>query len=155
MSQPQINMQRVYLKGASLELPGAPHAFANGGNVEVHSHLDLHVGSSELEPSTFEVAVRATLTLTQEREGQKKVLAVIEGEQAGVFTLLDIPAQDLQGVLSVGCAQALFPYLRVNLADMMTRATLAPFHLPDVNFAAMFQQMQQQAAGGSAPVALH
>lgn len=158
MSQPQINMQRVYLKGASLEMPGAPQSFLTPGQVQVHSHLDIAISSVDLGDSAYEVAVRCTLTLTHPAQGAdaSKVLAIVEGEQAGVFTLTDVPANDVQAVLSVGCAQALFPYLRVNIADSMTRATLQPFHLPDVNFGAMFQQAQQanQPADAS-PVTVH
>ena len=38
-----------------------------------------------------------------------------------------------------------YPYLRANLADLMTRANVPPVHLPEVNFEVLYQQRLAQA----------
>jgi preprotein translocase subunit SecB len=40
----------------------------------------------------------------------------------------------------------LYPYLRANVADAITRTSLPPLHLAEVNFQALFEQRLAQAA---------
>jgi preprotein translocase subunit SecB len=49
-----------------------------------------------------------------------------------------------------------YPYLRANIADMVTRAGFPPVHLAEINFEAFYQQrlqglaeQQQQQQGGA------
>jgi preprotein translocase subunit SecB len=44
----------------------------------------------------------------------------------------------------------LFPYLRSNIADMISRAGFQPVHLSEINFHALYEQRLQQAASGQA-----
>lgn len=146
MTTPQVSLKRVFLKNASLEVPGAPVLFGSTPAVSGHTHMDLHLNVQDIGDSHFEVTVRATLTLSHKLadDPNPKALAVVECEQAGIFQLIDIPQEDMAGVLYVNCVQSLYSYLRPNVTDLMVRATLPPFHLPDVNFLAMFQQQQEQ-----------
>jgi preprotein translocase subunit SecB len=40
----------------------------------------------------------------------------------------------------------LYPYLRANVADAITRTSLPPLHLAEVNFQALFEQRMAEAA---------
>ena len=50
-------------------------------------------------------------------------------------------------VIGVACPQIVYPYLRGNVADIVTRAGFPPVHLAEINFQAMYEQQQAQAAG--------
>jgi preprotein translocase subunit SecB len=39
-----------------------------------------------------------------------------------------------------------YPYLRGNVADLITRAGFPPVHLAEINFQAMYEQQQAQQA---------
>ena len=55
-------------------------------------------------------------------------------------------------MLGIACPTILYPYLRSNIADTISRAGFQPIHLNEVNFHGMYEQrlMQaQQAAAGS------
>jgi preprotein translocase subunit SecB len=39
----------------------------------------------------------------------------------------------------------LYPYLRANVADAITRTSLPPLHLAEVNFQALFEQRMAEA----------
>jgi preprotein translocase subunit SecB len=39
-----------------------------------------------------------------------------------------------------------YPYLRGNVADLVTRAGFPPVHLAEINFQAMYEQQQAEAA---------
>jgi preprotein translocase subunit SecB len=51
-------------------------------------------------------------------------------------------------VVSVVCPQILYPYLRAIVSDVCTRAGFPPILLTEVNFQAMYEAQQAQAAQG-------
>ena len=56
-------------------------------------------------------------------------------------------------MLGITCPTILYPYLRSNMADVISRAGFQPIHLNEINFHGMYEHrlMQaQQAAGDSA-----
>jgi preprotein translocase subunit SecB len=50
-------------------------------------------------------------------------------------------------LLGIGCPNIVYPYLRSNIADVITRAGFPPVHLAEINFEAFYQQRQQALAG--------
>jgi preprotein translocase subunit SecB len=53
--------------------------------------------------------------------------------------------------MGIACPQIVYPYLRGNVADVITRAGFPPVHLAEINFQAMYEQQQAQAASAPAP----
>jgi len=149
-AQPLFNIQRTYLKGLSLELPKGAETFLQQGNPNID--LNLAVSSTQLADGVFEVTLRATVS--SQIDG--KNLFMLEVDQAGIFEIRNIPAEQMQGVLEVSCPGILAPYLRAQVADALARATLPIFYLPEVNWLAMFQQRiaeaQAQAAQNDAVI---
>ena len=43
-------------------------------------------------------------------------------------------------LLGIGCPNIIYPYLRSNVADAITRAGFPPIHLTEINFEAFYQQ---------------
>lgn len=131
---PAFNMQRVYLKDLSLEMPNAPHIFLEQAapNVEVN----IGIGGQRLAETMFE----ATITITVTTKIEEKVLYLVEATQGGIFEIANIPQEQYDPLLGIVCPTMLYPYLRANIADAITRTSLPPLHLTDVNFQALFQQ---------------
>lgn len=145
-AEPMFGIQRTYLKGISLEMPRGAETFVQQGNP--HIDVNLGVSSAQLADGVFEVTLRGTLTGSIEG----KTLFVLEADQAGIFEIRNIPAQDMPGLLEVSCPTILTPYLRAQVADVLARATLPVFHLPEINWMAMQQQriaQEAQAPAGS------
>jgi preprotein translocase subunit SecB len=137
---PTFNMQRVYLKDLSLEVPNAPNIFLEqeGPKVEVA----INVGGQALAETVFE----STITITVTTRIQDKVLYLVEATQAGIFEIANIPAEQLDPLMGIVCPTMLYPYLRANVADAITRTSLPALHLAEVNFQALFEQRLEQAA---------
>jgi len=80
-----------------------------------------------------------------------KVAFLIEAKQAGIFDIRNIPDEQLDPLVGIACPTILFPYLRSNIADAITRAGFPPIHLAEINFQALYEQrlaqLQQQAEG--------
>ena len=54
-------------------------------------------------------------------------------------------------MLAIACPTILYPYLRSNIADIVTRAGFQAIHLAEINFHAMYEQRLAQASAGSWP----
>jgi preprotein translocase subunit SecB len=137
---PVFNMQRVYLKDLSLEMPNAPNIFLEqeGPKVEVA----INVGGQALADTVYESTITVTVTT---RIGEK-VLYLVEATQGGIFEISNVPAEQLDPLMGIVCPTMLYPYLRANIADAITRTSLPPLHLAEVNFQALFEQRMAQAA---------
>jgi preprotein translocase subunit SecB len=143
---PSMNLQRCYMKGLSVEMPHAPKIFLEQGQLQMD--LNVTLAQQELDANIHEVVVRGTLTA---KLGDR-VVYLIEAEQAGIFELRDIPADQFSGVINVVCPNIIYPYLRALVADTISRTGLPVFHLPEVNWAAMFEQAAQAQQLAAAPV---
>ncbi len=138
-TDPVFAMQRVYLKDLSLEMPNAPQIFLEQEtpNVEV----SLNVGGERLAETVFE----ATVTVTTTTKIGDKTLYLVAATQAGIFEIANVPEEQFEPLIGIVCPTMLFPYLRANVADAISRTSLPPLHLAEVNFQALFEQRAQQA----------
>jgi len=141
---PSFNLQRTYLKDLSLELPNAPQIFLEQDAPTVE--VAITVGGQRLAETVFESTVTATITTRI----NDKVLYLVEATQAGVFEAANIPADQLDPLLGIVCPTMLYPYLRANMADAITRSSLPPLHLAEVNFQHMYEQRLAQLREESA-----
>ena len=141
---PVFNIQRMYLKDLSLEQPNSPQILLEQQQPQVD--INLGVGAEQVADGIFEVTVTATVT-TKVKE---RTLFLVEAKQAGIFEIRNVPADQMQGIISIVCPQMIYPYLRAIVSDICTRAGFPPILLTEVNFQAMFQaQQEQQAAQGN------
>lgn len=137
--QPVFNIQRIYLKDASLEIPGAPKIFLETEAPTVEVQLD--VANAGVIDAIYEVTITVTVT-TRVKE---QVAFLVEAKQAGIFEIRDVPAEQIEPLLGIVCPNIIYPYLRTNLSDLITRTGFPPIHLAEINFEAFFNQKKQQA----------
>jgi preprotein translocase subunit SecB len=144
---PVFQIQRMYLKDLSLEQPNSPQILLEQTQPQVD--INLGMGAASVADGVFEVTVTATVTT---KVGDK-VLFLVEAKQAGIFEIRNVPDEQMQGIVSIVCPQMIYPYLRAIVSDVCTRAGFPPILLTEVNFQAMFEAQQAQAAaqanGGS------
>jgi preprotein translocase subunit SecB len=138
--QPVFQIQRVYLKDLSLEQPNSPAIFLEQEGPAIEVSLD--VGAEQLADGIYET----TVTITVTAKIKDKVAFLVEGKQGGIFEARNIPAEQLDPMLGIGCPTIIYPYLRANIADMITRAGFPPVHLAEINFEAFYQQRLQAMA---------
>lgn len=142
-SQPVFQIQRVYLKDASLEQPNSPQIFLE--QTEPSVNIQLGVEGQALAEGVYEVCVTATV---HTQVGEKTVF-LVECKQAGIFEISGFEPEQLDPVMGVACPQIVYPYLRSNVADLINRAGFPPVHLSEINFQAMYEQRQMEAAGNA------
>ncbi len=138
---PLFNIEKLYVKDLSLEIPNAPAIFLERENPQVD--LQLHTQATVVEDGVFEVVV--TVTVTAKLPEKDKVLFLIEAKQAGIFQVRNIPSEEMESVLAVVCPNILYPYLREVVSDVAVRGGFAPVLLNPINFESIYQQQKQQA----------
>jgi preprotein translocase subunit SecB len=144
---PVFQIQRMYLKDLSLEQPNSPQILLEQQQPQVD--INLTMGAESVSDGIFEVTVAATVTT----KVKDRTLFLVEAKQAGIFEIRNVPQEQLDGIIGIVCPQMIYPYLRAIVSDVCTRAGFPPILLTEVNFQAMFEAQQQQAAaqanGGS------
>ncbi len=139
-NQPMFNIQRIYLKDMSLEQPNSPAIFLQQEGPAIEVSID--VGSEQLADGIYE----ATCTVTVTAKVGEKVAFLVEGKQAGIFEARNIPEGQLEPLLGIACPNILYPYLRANIADLVSRGGFPPVHLSEINFEVFYQQRKQAMA---------
>lgn len=147
--QPVFNMDKIYVKDLSLEIPNAPKIFMARETPQLD--IQLHTQASSIEEGLFEVLVMATVTA---RIGEK-IMFLIEARQAGIFQIRNIPTEELEPILAVMCPNILFPFLREVVSDLAVRGGFSSVLLNPINFEALYQQQKQQQAQVSSPATTH
>ncbi len=137
---PQFAIQRVYTKDISFETPNSPAIFQKEWKPELK--LDLDTRSAKLSDDTYEVVLALTVTATV--EGQTAFLA--EVQQAGIFTIGNLPEAQLAHTIGAFCPTTLFPYARESVANLVNRGSFPQINLAPVNFDALFASYVQQKA---------
>jgi len=140
-NQVQLRIERLYLKDASFESPGSPSIFAQQ-QWRPKSHVDINTRTNSLGDNRHEVVLTATVTSSREDD---KVAFVVEVQYAGIFVVEGATEPQLQQVLGIACPTTLFPYVRENLDNLVTRGGFPALHMAPVNFEALFAQAVQQA----------
>ena len=143
---PVFQIQRVYLKEASLEQPNSPAILLEQEQPTVD--IQLGVNASPVGEGVFEVTVTATV----QTKIKEKTVFLVEASQAGIFEIRNLPPEQMGPIMGIACPQIVYPYLRGNVADLIQRAGFPPVHLSEINFQAMYEQQQlAQAQAAAAP----
>ena len=146
---PAFTVEKVYVKDVSFEAPGAPQVFNEAGQPQLQMNLNQRV--QRLNETAFEVVLGVTLTCTI---GEKTAYRA-EVQQAGVFGLVGFDDQTLDVMLGTHCPNALYPYARQAIGDLIQAGGFPPFLLQPINFDSLYadsvrQRAEQAQAGGLA-----
>jgi len=140
---PVFQIQRVYLKEASLEQPNSPAILTEQEQPTVD--IQLGIEAAPIAEGMYEVAVTATV---QTRVKDRTVF-LVEAKQAGIFEIRNLADEQIGQLMGIACPQIVYPYLRGNVADLVQRAGFPPVHLSEINFQAMYEQQRSQQASAA------
>jgi len=140
-NQPSFQIEKIYVKDLSLEIPNAPQVF--GEQAQPQLEVQINTRGGQFAEGYFEVSVSATVTA----KAEERTLFLAEAVQAGIFSVRNIPQEELDPLLGIACPTILFPYLRETISDLITRGGFPPVLLAQVSFEAIYMQRLQQAQG--------
>ena len=145
----QFAIQKLYIRDASFESPGAPQSFSFA-KWEPKIDLNLTNDQKHVEGDLYEVVINLTATVSVD----DRTAFLVEVQQAGLFSIAGFDDREKKYLLGSQCMSILFPYLREAITDLSVRGGFPPLVLTPVNFDALYhqhlQQQQQQAQQGEA-----
>ncbi len=143
-TQPVFNVEKLFVKDLSIEVPNAPKIYLERDTPQVE--IQMNNAASPIDEGYYEVLLTVTVTA---KLGEKSVV-LVEVTQGGVFQIRNVPQNELDIVLGVTCTNMLYPYAREVVSDAVVRAGFPPVVLAPVNFEAIYQARQQaQSQAGS------
>jgi len=138
--QAQFQLQKIYTKDVSFELPNAPQIFQDSGQADVKLNLSQRVNN--VADNLYEVVLSVTVTATS----GEKTAYLAEVQQAGLFGIVGLAEPQLQAALNTLCPHTLFPYASRSITDMVAAGGFPPLVLQPINFDQIYAQRLSQAA---------
>lgn len=137
----QFQIQKLYTKDVSFEIPNAPKVFQEAGQAEVKLNLSQRV--EDLGENNHEVVLTVTVTATI----GEKTAYLAEVAQAGIFLVSGLDERTMHAVVNTLCPNTLFPYARNAISNLVADGGFPPLTLQPINFEQLYaQRMQQMAA---------
>ena len=137
---PSFTVEKLYIKDVSFEAPGTPQVFNEAGQPQLQMNLNQRV--QRLSDTAYEVVLGVTLTCTI----AEKTAYLAEVQQAGVFGLVGFDEVTLDAMLGTHCPNALYPYARQAISDLIQGGGFPPFLLQPINFESLYAEGLRQRA---------
>ncbi|MCB1901307.1 protein-export chaperone SecB [Cognatazoarcus halotolerans] len=144
-TQPVFTIEKLYVKDLSLEVPNAPQIFLERETPQIN--VQLNTSGNQIDEGIYEVVLTVTVAA---KLPEDRTVFLVEVAQGGIFQIRNVPADDIEPIMMIGCANILFPYAREVVSDAVTRSGFQPVLLAPVNFEALFQAQKQQAGSETA-----
>src|SRR6202167_4741561 len=151
--QPQLGMPQIavlgqYVKDLSFENPHAPRSLAPSTQ-QPTINIQVNVEAAPVSETDFEV----TLRLEGKAESDGLVLYSFELVFAGMFRVVNVPADSLQPFVLIECPRLLFPFAREIVATAVRNGGFQPFLLNPLDFVELYRQRMAAAPPpGTLPV---
>lgn len=139
----QFQLQKIYMKDVSFELPNAPQIFQDDGQVEIKMNLAQRV--ENLADGVHEVVLTVTVTANL----GEKTAYLAEVQQAGIFAISGLNEQATHAAVNTLCPHTLFPYARRVITGMVADGGFPPLVLQPINFDQIYAQRMQEAKAQS------
>jgi preprotein translocase subunit SecB len=136
----QFQIQKLYAKDVSFELPNAPQVFQETGQADVKMSLAQRV--EDLGENMHEVVLTVTVTANI----GEKTAYLAEVAQAGIFLISGFNEQAAHAVMNTMCPNTLFPYARRSISELVSDGGFPPLTLQPVNFEQLYAQRMQELA---------
>ncbi|SBS35406.1 Protein-export protein SecB [Marinomonas aquimarina] len=138
-AQPQLQIQRIFLKDVSFESPRSPLVFQEEWKPEVG--LELNTKSRQVGENLYEVVL--DITVNVKNNGEAAYL--VQVQQGGLFTISGFEERQLHHALGAFCPGTLFPYARETIDSVITKGSFNPVMLAPINFDALYlENLQKQ-----------
>lgn len=139
---PRMQVRTQYIKDMSFEnVIGQKYKTPKGApDVKVGVNLD----GKKLDDGTFEVVMHIEVKATASDEP----LFLLEMDYAGLFTIENVPNEQLHPYLMIECPRMLFPYVRRIVSDVTRDGGFPPVNVDNIDFLQLYRNeiARRQAA---------
>jgi preprotein translocase subunit SecB len=136
-----FNLEKIYIKDSSFEVPGAPQVFLDATTPEVGVQLGITHHQFNAEQGLYEVVLAVTVTAKH----ADKTVFLAEAHQAGLFRISGMPEPEMPKVLEIACPNVLLPFVRQVVNHLIESGGFPQLLLSPINFEALYLQKQSAA----------
>ncbi|AJC48707.1 protein-export chaperone SecB [Allofrancisella guangzhouensis] len=137
-SQPSFLIQKVYTKDVSFETINSPANFKE--QWDPTSDFNIDINTKKINTENFEL----DLTITITTKNNNNNVYIVEVTQSGLFTITNMPDEQIDSVLNTYCANTLFPYAKRIIDSSIIKGGFLPLNLVPINFDAIYLQKKSQ-----------
>ena len=143
---PVFNLEKIYIKDCSFEVPGAPQVYLDAKSPEVGVQLGISHRQINAEQGLYEVVLAVTVTA----KNADKIVFLAEAHQAGLFHITGMPEPELPKILEIACPNVLLPFVRQAVNNLIESGGFPQLLLSPINFEALYLQKQAAAPQAAA-----
>jgi len=136
-AEPSVKIAHQYLKDLSFETQDIYKLIGVKEVPSIDLSLDLNVTSFENNNFEVEIVFHANAKF------KEQTAFILEMKYAGLFTLSNVPEDQIKAVLAVYCPTLLFPYARNIVSEVTRNAGFQPLMIDPIDFAALYQSKMQ------------
>ena len=138
---PGMRILAQYIKDLSFENPNAPDSLRPRENAP-EINVQINVNASPLSETEFE----AELTLNAEAKDGETTMFNVELLYAGIFSISNVPQDQLHPFVMIECPRMLFPFARQIISDATMRGGFPPLNVDPIDFAQLYRQRMMELA---------
>ena len=138
-TQPQLTVVAQYIKDLSFENPNAPRSLMSAGQ-QPQIGIQIKVDAAPLSDNDVEVALK----LEGKAEISGTLMFAFDLTFAGVFRILNVPAESMNALVLIECPRLLFPFAREIIANTVRNGGFPPLLLDPVDFVGLYRQRMSQ-----------
>ena len=136
-----FNLEKIYIKDSSFEVPGAPQVYLDAASPEIGVQLGINHSRLNAEQGLYEVVLAVTVTA----KNADKIVFLAEAHQAGLFHITGMPEPELPKILEIACPNVLLPFVRQAVNNLIESGGFPQLLLSPINFEALYLQKQAAA----------
>lgn len=140
-AEQRFHFREVYLKDASFEAPHVPGILYSHPEpllaFDAHHHCRRYLEARDEFGEVFEVILRLTVQATAD----DRVIFAAEVQQAGLFEIKGYRDDEVDRLLRVRGAEALYPYAKEAVASLVGRCGFQRLMLYPIDFEARYDQL--------------
>ena len=121
--------------------PNAPDSLRPRENAP-EINVQINVNASPLSETEFE----AELTLNAEAKDGETTMFNVELLYAGIFSISNVPQDQLHPFVMIECPRMLFPFARQIISDATMRGGFPPLNVDPIDFAQLYRQRMMELA---------
>ncbi len=141
VQQPTLNVVNQYIRDMSFENIAAQKSMGDSiqPEINVQVNLDARKGGDD----QYEVIQKLTVTA---KTGEDTVF-LLELDYAGLFTIKNVPDEQLHPFLMIECPRLLFPFMRRIVRDTTADGGYPPLNVDTIDYLALYRaELARRAA---------
>jgi len=142
--QPKMTVMTQFVRDLSFENILAQKGVSGEVAPEVEVNVAIEPRNRSAE-NQYEVAIK--LNVNSKNKGTEEKLFILEIDYAGVFSVENVPQDQLHPYLMIECPRMTFPFLRRIVNDVTRDGGFPPLNLENIDFVALYRnELAKRAA---------